>query len=121
VTTDPRPHRVIETRRIAAGVYHLTIDEQLWSEVEWSAKRRAWCIQDAAGHCLTHVEHIHAQNPDAEAAVRIAKRMTRDGRLPTPEQAHQQLAERLEVMQSTRRDSEKVQRSTDATWARHDV
>ena len=92
---DPRRHRVIEVRRHGAACYHLTIDGQLWSEVEWSASRRAWCVQDAAGHCLTHVEHIHAQDSDAETAIRVAKRMIRDGRMPTPEEAAQQLHERL--------------------------
>ena len=94
---DPRRYRVIETSfRGAPPCYRLTIDGQLWSEVEWSASRRAWCVQDAAGHCLTHVEHIHAQDRDAEAAIRLAKRMIRDGRLPTPEDAAQQLHERLQ-------------------------
>ena len=68
---------------------------QLWSEVEWSPRRRAWCIQDAAGHCLTHVEHIHAQDVDAQVAIRLAKRMIRDGRMPAPEDAQRQLVERL--------------------------
>lgn len=80
---DPRRHRVIEVRfRGSPSTYRLTIDGQLWSEVEWSASRRAWCIQDAAGHCLAHIEHIHAQDVDSEAAVRLAKRMIRDGRMP---------------------------------------
>ena len=94
---DPRRHRVIEVRfRNSRSTYRLTIDGQLWSEVEWSASRRAWCIQDAAGHCLSHVEHIHAEDVDAEAAVRLAKRMIRDGRMPTPEEAARQLRERLD-------------------------
>jgi hypothetical protein len=93
---DPRRHRVIEVRfRGSPSTYRLTIDGQLWSEVEWSASRRAWCVQDAAGHCLSHVEHIHAEDVDAEAAVRLAKRMIRDGRMPTPEEAARQLRERL--------------------------
>src|SRR5262245_56380579 len=47
---DPRRYRIIETRfRGNAARYNLTIDGVLWSEVEWSASRRAWCIQDAAG------------------------------------------------------------------------
>jgi hypothetical protein len=92
---DPRRHGVIEVRPYGP-VYRLTIRGQLWSEVEWSASRGAWCIQDAAGHCLSHVEHIHAEDVDAEAAVRLAKRMIRDGRMPTPEDAERQLKERLE-------------------------
>jgi hypothetical protein len=92
---DPRRHRIIETRFHGTPPrYDLTIDGVLWSEVEWSASRQAWCVQDAAGHCLTHVEHIHAQDADAEAAVRLARKMIRDGRMPTPEQAARQLRER---------------------------
>jgi hypothetical protein len=98
---DPRRYRIIETRfRSNPARYNLTIDGVLWSEVEWSASRRAWCIQDAAGHCLAHVEHIHEQNPDAESALRIAKRMIRDGRMPTPEEAVQQLSERQKVVEA---------------------
>ena len=52
MATDKRRYRVIEVRRINQATYHLTIDGELWSEVEWSPTRRAWCIQDAAGHCL---------------------------------------------------------------------
>jgi hypothetical protein len=87
---DARRWGVIEVRR-RGPAYLLTIGGQLWSEVEWSSSRRAWCVQDAAGHCLTHVEHIHAQDEDAEMAVRLAKRMIRDGRMPSPEDAEQQL------------------------------
>jgi hypothetical protein len=94
--TDRRRYGVIEVRRHNADTYHLTIDGELWSEVEWSPSRQAWCVQDAAGHCLTHVEHIVGQNRDAEAAIRLAKRMIVDGRMPTPEQAAQQLEQERE-------------------------
>jgi hypothetical protein len=90
---DRRRYGVIEVRG-GGSVYHLTIAGVVWSEVEWSPSRRAWCIQDAAGHCLTHVEHIHAQDVDAQTAIRLAKRMILDGRMPTPEEATQQLEER---------------------------
>jgi hypothetical protein len=62
--------------------------------VEWSPYRRAWCIQDAAGHCLTHVESIVGQDRDVETAIPLAKRMIVDGRMPTPEQAQERLCER---------------------------
>lgn len=91
---DRRRYGVVEVRG-GGSVYRLTIAGQLWSEVEWSPRRRAWCIQDAAGHCLTHVEHIHAQDVDAQVAIRLAKRMIRDGRMPAPEDAQRQLVERL--------------------------
>jgi hypothetical protein len=89
--TDRRRYGVIEVRRINAETYHLTINGELWSEVEWSASRQAWCIQDAAGHCLTHVEHIVGQDRDVETAIRLAKRMIVDGRMPSPEQARASL------------------------------
>jgi hypothetical protein len=84
---DKRPYGVITTRRINAKTYHLTIGGVLWSEVEWSSKRAAWCIQDAAGQCLTHVESIVGQDRDPDAALRLARRMILDGRMPTPEEA----------------------------------
>ena len=79
-----------------ASTYHLTINGVMWSEVEWSPSRQRWCIQDAAGHCLTHTEHIVGQNPDVETAIRLAKQMILDGRMPTPEEAQQQLKDRQE-------------------------
>ncbi len=92
--TDHRRYGVIKVRRHNADTYHLTIDGELWSEVEWSPSRRAWCIQDAAGHCLTHVEHIIGQDRDVQTAIRLAKRMIVDGRMPTPEEAAAQLRAR---------------------------
>jgi hypothetical protein len=50
----------------------LTDRHRLWSEVEWSRSRQVWCVQDAAaGHCLTHVEHIVGQDRDPQAAIRL--------------------------------------------------
>jgi hypothetical protein len=89
--TDRRRFGVIEVRRINAITYHLVIGGQMWSEVEWSATRKAWCVQDAAGRCLAHVEHIIDQNVDIQTAIRLAKRMIVDGRMPTPEEAQAQL------------------------------
>ena len=89
--TDKRRYRVIEIRRINSETYHLVIDGQMWSEVEWSRSRQAWCIQDAAGQCLLHVEHIVGQDRDVETAIRLAKRMIVDGRMPTPEEARRRL------------------------------
>ena len=67
------------------------IDGQMWSEVEWSHDRQAWCVQDAAGHCLAHVEHIVGENRDVQTAIRLAKRMIVDGSMPTPEGAQEKL------------------------------
>jgi hypothetical protein len=90
---------VIETRFRRHGevaCYWLTIDGEVWSCVEWSPARRRWCIQDGSGRCLAHCDAIHGQDVDAATAVRPAKRMIVDGRMPTPEEAQQQLEERLE-------------------------
>jgi hypothetical protein len=82
---------VIEVRRINAETYHLTINGELWSEVEWSRSRQRWCIQDAAGHCLAHVEHIVGQDRDVQTAIRLAKKMIVSGEMPTPEGVRAQL------------------------------
>ena len=94
--TDRRRYGVIEVRRINAETYHLTVDGEMWSEVEWSRARQRWCIQDAAGHCLAHVEHIVGQDRDVETAIRLAKRMIVDGSMPSPEHARAQLKAELE-------------------------
>jgi hypothetical protein len=92
--TDRRRYGVIETRYIGNDAYHLTINGELWSEVEWSPRRQTWCIQDAEGRCLAHCEHTHATHIDQHTAVALAKRMIRDGRMPTPEEAQRRLHER---------------------------
>jgi hypothetical protein len=105
--TDPRRFGVI-TVRFHPGpptLYRLTIGGQLWAAVEWSAVRRAWCIEDAAGHCLAHCEHVHGEHIDQQTAVALAKAMIRDGRVPTPEEANRQ----LEESQSQRRLQEQEQ------------
>jgi hypothetical protein len=84
------------SRFLNADTYHLTINGEMWSVVEWSASRRAWCVQDAAGQCLAHVEHIIGQDRDVQTAIRLAKRMIVDGRMPAPEEAHRQLKEERE-------------------------
>lgn len=97
-TTDRRRFGVIEPRYQQHGkiaMYNLTINGKLWACVEWSASRRGWCIQDASGRCLAHCDAIHGQDIDAQTAVKLAKRMIIDGRMPTPEEAQQQLEERL--------------------------
>jgi hypothetical protein len=94
--TDRRRYGVIEVHRINAETYHLTIGGEMWSEVEWSAARGAWCVQDACGFCLTHVESIHGQDRDPQAAIRLAKRMIVNGSMPSPEEAERQLRERQE-------------------------
>jgi hypothetical protein len=91
---DPRRWGVIETRFRPGPpqIYQLTIGGQLWAVVEWSPSRRTWCIEDAAGHCLAHCEHVHGEHIDQPTALALAKAMIRDGRVPTPEEAERRLA-----------------------------
>src|SRR6476660_4079745 len=89
--TDQRRYGVIEVRRLSGNCFHLTIDGVMWSEVEWSASRQSWCIQDAAGQCLAHTDHIVGQDRDVETAIRLAKRMIVDATMPIPEEALRQL------------------------------
>jgi hypothetical protein len=96
MSMDRRRYGVIEVHRINADTYHLTINGAMWSEVEWSATRRAWCIQDAAGQCLAHAEHIVGQDRDMQTAIRLAKRMILDGRMPSPEEAQERLKQENE-------------------------
>jgi hypothetical protein len=96
MSVDKRRYGMIEVRRINAETYWLEINGQMWSEVEWSPSRRAWCVQNAAGQCLTHVEHIVGQDRDPQAGIRLAKKMIVDSRMPTPEETRRQLEERQE-------------------------
>jgi hypothetical protein len=93
---DPRRYGVIKVRFHPGPptLYRLTIGGQLWAAVEWSPARRAWCVEDAAGRCLAHCEHVHGEHIDQQTAVELAKAMIRDGRVPTPEEAERQLQER---------------------------
>jgi hypothetical protein len=85
--TDKRRYYPIEVSKINDRTFHLTIGGVMWSEVEWSPSRRAWCIQDSQGHCLLHCEHIVGQDIDQRTAIATAKAMVRDGRMPSPEEA----------------------------------
>ena len=94
---DKRRYGVIEVRRVNAETYHLTINGVVWSEVEWSPSRQRWCIQDAAGHCLAHEDHIVGEDRDPQTAIRLARRMIVDGRMPTPEEARRQLDAKIKA------------------------
>ena len=109
---DRHRYGVIEVRCICSSpeTYHLTIGGRMWSEVEWSHSRQAWCIQDAAGHCLTHVEHIVGQNRDPQAAIRLAKRMIVDGRMPSPEEALAQLETEQKRKRERKREPKRRER-----------
>jgi hypothetical protein len=101
--TDTRRYGVIEVRRVNAETYWLEINGQMWSEIEWSAARQRWCVQDSAGHCLAHTEHIVGQDRDPQVAIRLARRMILDGRMPSPEEAHAQLQAELERKRKPKR------------------
>jgi hypothetical protein len=95
---DRRRYGVVEVRFRRVGgmsMYDLTINGELWACVEWSPSRRAWCIQDASGRCLAHLDAIHGEDVDAQTALALARRMILDGSMPTPEVAAAQLRERL--------------------------
>jgi hypothetical protein len=76
--------------------------------IEWSAQRRQWCIEDAAGRCLAHREHVHGEHIDQQTAIELAKAMIRDGRIPTPEEAERQLQERQRVTLPPELEPDKV-------------
>lgn len=85
----------------AGMIGRLTIDGEAWGAVEWSEKRKAWCIEDAEGRCLSHHSNIHGEDKDKRGAVALAEAMIKDGRLPSPEAAREARKERL------RRDRER--------------
>ncbi len=91
---DPRRHKPIKIQWNGL-IGRLLIDGESWGAVEWSEKRKAFCIEDAEGRCLSHHSHVHGEDKDKAGAVALAEAMIRDGRMPTPEQAKAARAERL--------------------------
>ena len=89
--TDQRRYGVIEVRRLSGDCFHLVIGGEMWSEVEWSASRQSWCIQDAAVNASPTPITSSGKTGDIETAIRLAKHMIVDGTMPTPEEALQQL------------------------------
>ena len=83
----------------------LTIGGEHWAAVEWSEKRKQWCIEDADGRCLSHKGHIHGAEASRDAAVALAKAMIRDGRMPDPETARRNRKERVERQREKRNNS----------------
>jgi hypothetical protein len=94
--SDPRRQQpvVIRWKGMIAQLY---IGDEMWGAIEWSDKRRAWCIEDAEGRCLRHKSHIHGAEAAKDEAVDLAKAMIADGRMPSPQEAGKSYAE--EVMQ----------------------
>src|SRR5882672_8599178 len=66
-TRDPRRRAEITIAGNADKHQHkqfLMVNGEMWAEVQWSPKHKMWCIQDACGHCLTHIEHMHLKVPN---------------------------------------------------------
>jgi hypothetical protein len=94
--TDGDPRRRKSIRVDWNGtIGRLIVGGEFWGNVEWSARRKMWCIEDSEGACLSHHAHIHAKDKDKAGAVALAKAMIRDGRMPTPQQAAEAHKERL--------------------------
>lgn len=85
---DPRRQQRITIEWMPDGlVGRVEVGGEYWGAVEWSEKRQAWCIEDAAGECLAHARSIHGQVASKDAAVVLAQEMIVDGRLPSPQRA----------------------------------
>jgi hypothetical protein len=98
---DPRRRKPIKIRW-SGMIGELLIDGESWGAIEWSDKRKAWCIEDAEGECLKHAEHVRGQAAAKDAAIELAEAMIRDGRMPTPEQARQYRKQRLQEQRARR-------------------
>ena len=101
MSNDPRRQKLVTIEWAYDKVGRLIIDGELWAAVEWSEKRQAWCIEDAEGRCLRHQAHIRGQAAAKDAAIALAEAMIRDGRMPSPQDAHKQLQDRLERQRNT--------------------
>jgi len=77
-----------------AGIGSVTLDGAVFARVEWSEKRKLWCIEDSQGACLRHVESIHGPAASKDEAVALAEAMVRDGRMPSPAEAKAAAMER---------------------------
>jgi hypothetical protein len=104
------------------SIGRLTVGGELWAAVEWSEKRQAWCIEDSAGRCLRHHGHIHGREASKEAAVKLARAMIRDGRMPDPATAEANLRaeqkagrEKRERQPAQIAKRERLQRHSEAT------
>src|SRR5262245_13595398 len=84
-----RPVTIEWTRNGLIG--RLLMDGENWGAVEWSEKRKAWCIEDAEGRCLSHHSHIHGQAIAKDEAITLAQAMIQDGRMPSPEDREDRL------------------------------
>lgn len=113
---DPRRSMNIDVRMVDPIRTLLYVNGTLWAEVDWSDKKKAFCIQDCLGYCLHHVEHVMKEISTAgsgdgwahriatgnhtsadgarlaagmDKAIEVAKQMIRDGTMRSPEEAHE--------------------------------
>jgi hypothetical protein len=105
---DVRRFGMIEVEEVGDGVYQLTVDGVLWASIEWSPRQAVWCVEDGVNQCLLHVAHIHGENPDPTEAIWTAKRMIRDGSMPSPQDAMRALLERQQARQQTEEPGEQI-------------
>jgi hypothetical protein len=91
----------------AAGIGSVTLDGAVFARVEWSEKRKLWCIEDSQGACLRHVESIHGSAASKDEAVALAEAMVRDGRMPSPAEAKAAAAARQAEYERLRKAREK--------------
>jgi hypothetical protein len=123
-TDDPRRQLPIEIMWSAGLVGRITVGGEYWGEVEWSERRQAWCIEDVTGACLTHASGIHGKAASKEGAVALAREMIIDGRMPSPEQAHEAWRAgepERERQREKRRQQPAAIRRREAARARHEA
>jgi hypothetical protein len=101
MSTDVRPG-VIAIKWTADGIGEVTLDGVRFAEVEWSAKRQQWCVQDSEGQCLKHVGSIKGMSASKDEAAALAINMVRDGRIPDPETARAEHRERQRAAKEKR-------------------
>jgi hypothetical protein len=101
-SNDPRRQEPISIKWLNRGLIgRLLVGGEFWGAVEWSPKRNAWCVEDACGRCLTHQASICGQAEARDAAVKLARTMIRDGRMPSPEEAKRLHGDQVETCATT--------------------
>ena len=83
----PRRDGKISISWTAGSLGHVSLDRVHWASVEWSPVRQHWYIGDCVGL-------IRGAAKSKKDAVALAAVMIRDGRMPMPEEARREAAER---------------------------
>ena len=92
--SDPRRDLPITIRWHSSKLGQLLVGDEIWGAIEWSDRRVAWCVEDAAGACLRHASSIHGQAAAREDAIALAEAMIRGGEFPAPEEVRKTDEER---------------------------